>query len=261
MIEGGIIATLARRIKDGDCLFAAWVGINDPAVPELLARDGYDTIVLDMQHGAIDLTGALRGTGSVALAGKPAIERIPVGDFATASRVIDAGAAAVIAPMINNGADARRFANFMKYPPIGQRSWGPRAALIHSGYEPPDYLRHANATTLAIAMVETPEAIAALDEILETPGIDGVFVGPSDLSLTLNAGALVDAHGADVDALLTKVVARAKAHGKFASAFCIDGARANHLASRGFSLCSVSTDQTLMRIATRQELAKARAKA
>jgi 4-hydroxy-2-oxoheptanedioate aldolase len=261
MIEGGIIATLARRIKDGDCLFAAWVGINDPAVPELLARDGYDTIVLDMQHGAIDLTGALRGTGSVALAGKPAIVRIPVGDFATASRVIDAGAAAVIAPMINNGADARRFANFMKYPPIGQRSWGPRAALIHSGYEPPDYLRHANATTLAIAMVETPEAIAALDEILETPGIDGVFVGPSDLSLTLNAGALVDAHGADVDALLTKVVARAKAHGKFASAFCIDGARANHLASRGFSLCSVSTDQTLMRIATRQELAKARAKA
>jgi 4-hydroxy-2-oxoheptanedioate aldolase len=259
MVEGGIVATLARRIRNGECLFTAWVGINEPVIAEQLARDGYDTAVMEMQHGSVDLTGALKGIAAVALAGKPAIVRIPIGDFSTASRVIDAGAAAVIAPMINNAADARQFAAFMKFPPLGQRSWGPRAALTHTGYEPADYLRHANDMTLAIAMVETREAIAALDDILATPGIDGVFVGPSDLSIALNNGATLDAQGADVDAALTLIVARAKAHGKFAAAFCHTGERANELARRGFSLCSVSTDQLLLRLAARQELAKARA--
>jgi 4-hydroxy-2-oxoheptanedioate aldolase len=118
-------------------------------------------------------------------------------------------------------------------------------------------LQRANAMTLAIAMIETREAIAALDDILATP-IDGVFVGPSDLSIALNDGAVLDAQGADVDAALTKIVASAKAYGKFAAAFCHSGERANELARRGFSLCSVSTDQHLLRLGARQELAKAR---
>ncbi len=157
-----------------------------------------------------------------------------------------------------NAADARLFASFMKFPPLGQRSWGPRAVLSLTGYDTSDYLRNANAFTLAIAMVETREAIAALDDILATPGIDGVFVGPSDLSIALNDGASLDAQGADVDAALTKIVASAKAHGKFAAAFCHTGERANQLAKRGFSLCSVSSDQMLLRLAARQELARAR---
>jgi 4-hydroxy-2-oxoheptanedioate aldolase len=259
MTEGGVVAVLSRRIAAGECVFAAWVGINEPMIAEQLARDGFDTAVMEMQHGSVDVTGALRGISAVALAGKPAIVRIPIGDFATASRVIDAGAAAVIAPMINNAADARQFAAFIKFPPLGQRSWGPRAALALTGYEPSDYLRNANQITLAVAMVETREAIAALDEILATPGIDGVFVGPSDLSIALSDGGAVEAQSKDVDAALTKIVASAKAHGKFAAAFCHTGERAQDLARRGFSLCSVSTDQLLLRLAARQELAKARA--
>jgi 4-hydroxy-2-oxoheptanedioate aldolase len=259
MSEGGVIGALARQIQAGSCALSAWIGINDPAVPEQLAREGYDTVTLDMQHGAIDISGAMRGIGAVALAGKPAIVRIPVGEFATASRVIDAGAAAVIAPMINSGADARRFVDFMKYPPIGQRSWGPRAALTHSGLIGPAYLHGANAITLAIAMVETAEAFDAIDEILTTPGIDGIFIGPSDLSIALHRGAIVDPHGADVDAAFTKAVARAKAHGKFAAGFCFDGKRARELAGRGYSLCSVSTDALLLRTAARAEIAAARA--
>jgi 4-hydroxy-2-oxoheptanedioate aldolase len=259
MSEGGIVGMLVRQIAAGPCVLSAWIGINEPAVAEQLAREGYDAIILDMQHGAIDIAGAMRGIGAAALAGKPAIVRIPVGDFATASRVIDAGAAAVIAPMINSGADARRFADFMKYPPIGQRSWGPRAALTHTGYNGPAYLHSANAITLAIAMVETVEALDALDEILGTAGIDGVFVGPSDLSVAFHRGALVDPHGADVDAALTTVLERAKAHGKSAAVFCVDGKRARELAGRGFSLCSVSTDALLLRAAARAELAAARA--
>src|SRR5579863_4619824 len=259
MTDGGLVGALTRQISAGHCALCAWIGINDPVVPEQLAREGYDAVVLDMQHGAIDVVGAMRGIGGAALAGKPSIVRIPIGDFASASRVIDAGAAAVIAPMINNAADARQFAAFIKFPPLGQRSWGPRAALALTGYEPSDYLRNANQITLAVAMVETREAIAALDDILATPGIDGVFVGPSDLSIALSDGGAVEAQSQDVDSALTTIVAAARKHGKFAAAFCHTGERAHDLARRGFSLCSVSTDQLLLRLAARQELAKARA--
>src|SRR6202012_2356560 len=138
-------------------VFSAWVGTNDAQVAENLAREDFDAITLDMQHGSYDFVGAARAILSVALAGKPAVVRIGVGDFATASRVVDAGAAGVIAPMINSAEDARLFAEHMKFPPLGRRSWGPRACGPLSGFAGPSYLHEANAITLAIAMIETRE--------------------------------------------------------------------------------------------------------
>ncbi len=258
MNEGGVIGKLAHGLRTGNGVLCAWIGVNDAAIADALARESFDAVTLDLQHGGVDFVGATRAILAVALAGRPAIARIPVGDFACASRLADAGAAAIIAPMINSGDDARRFAGFMKFPPLGSRSWGPRAALSLSGLIGPAYLHSANAMTLAIAMIETREALEALDQILSTPGIDGVFVGPSDLSIALNRGAVVDPHGADVEAALSRIVERAHAHGKFAGLFCLDGARAKAARARGFALCSVSTDLILLRAAARLELAAAR---
>jgi 4-hydroxy-2-oxoheptanedioate aldolase len=258
MSEGGVIGKLARGLAARSGVLSAWIGVNDAAVADALARESFDAVTLDMQHGGVDFVGAARSILAVALAGKPTIARIPVGDFAGASRLADAGAAAVIAPMINSAEDARRFAEFMKFPPLGRRSWGPRAALALTGLIGPAYLHSANAMTLAIAMIETREALEALDDILTTPGIDGVFVGPSDLSIALNRGAVVDPHGADVEAALSRIAERAHAHGKFAGLFCLDGARAKAALARGFGLCSVSTDLILLRAAARLELAAAR---
>jgi 4-hydroxy-2-oxoheptanedioate aldolase len=257
MIDLAPISSLSRRIKAGEAMFSAWIGINDSSVVETLMREDFDVATLDMQHGAVDFQGAVRGIGACALAGKPAIVRIPVGEFQTASRVLDAGAAAVIAPMIKGPADARRFAAFMKYPPLGERSWGPRAALTFSGLEPDAYFAQSNAITLAIAMIETRAALDSIDEILVEPGIDGVFVGPADLSVALNGAASVDPDGATVDAAMTRIVDRARAHGKFAAAYCATGARARALAARGYALCSISSDQGLLRAAARAELAQA----
>lgn len=258
MSEGGVIGKLSHSLGGANGVLSAWVGVNDATVAETLAREPFDAVTLDMQHGAVDFVGATRAILSVALAGKPTVVRVPVGDFAGASRLADAGAAAVIAPMINSAEDASRFAEFMKFPPLGQRSWGPRAALALTGFVGPAYLHSANAVTLAIAMIETREALHALDEILATPGIDGVFVGPSDLSIALSGGAAVDPHGAAVDAALTRIVDRAKAHGKFAGLFCVDGARAKTALARGFAFCTVSTDLLMLRTASRVELAAAR---
>ena len=251
----GAVALLSNHVRAGQFCTTAWVGMAEPAIAELLVREGFDSAMLDMQHGAFGTESCIRGIGMVALAGKPCIVRIPVGDFSTASRMLDAGAAAIIAPMINSAADARRLAAFTKFPPLGERSWGPHRAIALTGLDHASYLREANAIHLTIAMIETREALAALDDILAVPGIDGVFVGPSDLSIALSGGARLDPHGPEVDTALTHVVARARAHGKFASAFCFSGVQARGLKQRGYLLTSVATDGLLLKNAAKAELA------
>jgi 4-hydroxy-2-oxoheptanedioate aldolase len=255
--EGGIIGKLAEGLRSGGVL-SAWVGINDVFVAETLAREAFDTVTLDMQHAGIDFVGAAHSIQAIAAAGKPTVARICIGDFSTASRLADVGAAAVIAPMINSAEDASRFADFMKFPPLGNRSWGPRAALSLSGLSGPEYLKTANRFTLALAMIETPQALAALDDILAVEGIDGVFVGPSDLSITLSKGAKIDPHGEAVNAALDRIVAAAKACGKFVALFCVDGARAKYAREHGVAFCSIASDQILLRNAAKAELAAAR---
>jgi 4-hydroxy-2-oxoheptanedioate aldolase len=161
--------------------------------------------------------------------------------------------------MIDSGDDARHLVESVKYPPLGQRSWGPRAALPLSGLDAPAYLKTANAMTQAIAMIETRAALDALDDILSVDGLDGVYVGPSDLSIALTIGASVEPRGDAVMREARRVVERAKAHGKYAAMFCFDGADARAMLALGFQLCTISSDQTLLRGVARSELAAARA--
>ena len=130
-----VLGKLAGSLAANGEALCAWVTVNEPAVAEWLAREGFDAVALDMQHGAIDLDGAMRAIQGVALAGKPTIARVPVGGFALASQLLDAGASGILAPMINSGDDARRLVEFVKFPPLGQRSWGPRTALPWSGLD------------------------------------------------------------------------------------------------------------------------------
>ena len=252
------LATFAARVKNGEPLFIGWCGSFDPFVPEAMVAAGYESVLLDMQHGTLDFDAAARGIAHVASRGRPAFVRIPVGEFATASKLLDAGAAAIVAPMINSVADAKAFVSFCKFPPVGERSWGPGRAVVWSGLDPTGYFKAANDTHIALAMIETKRALAALDDILAVPGLDGVLIGPSDLSIGLTDGALVDAGHESVDRALDTVAAACRKHGKLASAFCMTGKRAHELAGRGFHICSVSTDGLLIGIAARQELAAAR---
>jgi 4-hydroxy-2-oxoheptanedioate aldolase len=253
-----VLGKLGERLAGEGRALCAWVTMNEPAVAEALAREAFDAIVLDMQHGAIDFDGAMRSILAVALAGKPTIARVPVGGFALASQLMDAGAGGILAPMINSGEDARRLVEFVKFPPLGQRSWGPRAALPLSGLDAPAYLTAANAMTQAIAMIETRAALDALDDILSVEGLDGVYVGPSDLSIALSNGRAVEPRGAEVMAEARRVVERAKAHRKYAAMFCFDGADARAMQALGYRLCTIASDQALLRSAARSELAAAR---
>ena len=120
---------LSERLAAGEVLFSAWSGVPDTLTTELLAAQGFDAVTLDMQHGAHHEESVVRCIQPVIAAAKHVLVRIPVGRFDMASRALDFGAEAVIAPMVNSGEDARRFAAAMKYPPLVERSWGPTFGL------------------------------------------------------------------------------------------------------------------------------------
>lgn len=250
--------SFTERLAGPDTLFSAWLGLPDPTVAALLAGEAFDAVALDMQHGAIDFAGALAAIPRIAAAGKPCLVRIAVGDFATAARLIDAGASAIVAPMINAVEDARRLVAFTKFPPVGERSWGPYGALPLSRLDASAYLAQANRLSLTLPMIETREALAALDDILTVEGVDGVFVGPSDLSIALSAGARLDPLHADVNSALAHVVARARAAGKVACAYAVSAERAADLAGRGFALVAMMSDTAFLLAGARQALQTAR---
>jgi len=248
-----------ERLRAGSPVLTAWCGMPDPSVAGLLAHEDFDAVVLDLQHGSIDFAAALQAVPLVAAAGKPALVRVPVGDFASASRFLDAGVSGVIAPMINTIEDARRFAGFMKFPPVGERSWGAYGALSLTGLEPGAYLQQANGLTVSFAMVETREALAIVDDILAVPGIDGIFIGPADLSIALSGGQSVNPTGPEVEKALDHALARAKAAGKVAAIYAVSGARAAELAAKGFHMVSIGSDTSMLKAGAHAALAAARA--
>ncbi len=224
---------------------------------ETAREPGFGCVVLDMQHGPIDFLAASRAIPLVAAAGKPCMPRIPVGEFGTASRLLDAGASGIIAPMINSVENARAFAASCKFPPVGGRSWGPAAALGLIGAKPVDYFRTANGYTLTFAMIETREALDRIDAILAVPGIDAIFIGPSDLSIGLSNGAALDPNGADVNAAIDHAVARTRAAGRHAGIYAPSGERAKDFAARGYDLVAIASDIGFLRAGAAAMLAAA----
>lgn len=238
---------LRDRLDQDKMLITAWSTSASSEMASGLARCPFDAVTVDMQHGAHSETSAFTSAEAVAAAGKPAILRIPVGRNDLASRALDMGFEAVIAPMINSLADARAFAKAMKYPPLGERSWGPMKALqVHGCSSPEDYFRAANRQTLAIAMIETREAHAALDEILAEDGIDGVFVGPSDLSISWSGGTGVDPRNAELQDVIADIARRARGAGKFAAVFAVDPADVPGFAKMGYRLAALNTDPGIL---------------
>lgn len=258
-MTGGATSGLAARLRAGETLLSGWTQFPEPLLNEVIARQGFDAVTMDMQHGLHDLQSVMRSIGGIAYAGKPAVVRIAVGDFAMASRALDFGASAVIAPMINSAADARALVAATKYPPLGERSWGPIRALTVLGVpDLPTQLRTANSETLVFAMVETARAMEALDEILAVDGIDGVFMGPSDLSVTLSAGKEIAATADWLDAPIRTIADRANAMGKLAGAFAINPARARFFIESGYRFVTLGTDQAYLVEGARAMLAATR---
>ena len=247
--------SLARRLRAGETVYGAWCMIGSPVVAETIAREGFAAVVLDAQHGLWDVSSLVAGAGAVNHAGAAPMVRVPLNDFAMVSRALDFGAEAIIAPMINDADDAGRLAAAAKYPPVGERSWGPIRAMPLQGYSAPvDYLREANSGTLAFAMIETAAALANVEAIAATPGIDALFVGPYDLATALSSGKAQDVQAPAVEQAIDRICTAAKTAGKIPGIYCRDAESAVAMAKRGFRFVVAGNDLTTLRGATVAQL-------
>ncbi len=246
---------LARRLRAGETVFSAWCTLASTVAAETVAREGFAAVVLDQQHGLWDTASIIAGIGALHHANATPVVRVPLGDFAFVSRALDFGAEAIIAPMINSERDARQFASVAKYPPLGERSWGPMRAMTLQGKTvTTDYLREANDGTLTLAMIETATALGNVDAIAATPGIDALFVGPYDLSTALSGGKAQDVQAPEVERAVDRICAAAKKAGKIPGIYCRDAERALAMAKRGFRFITIGSDQGFLRDGTAAQL-------
>jgi 4-hydroxy-2-oxoheptanedioate aldolase len=240
--------SLARRLKAGETVHSGWCGLAAPLLTEVIAREGFAAVTIDMQHGLWDIAAVVSAVASIRHGGGAPVVRVPLGDFATASRALDFGAEGIISPMINSAADARAFVAATKYPPLGERSWGPhRATMLAELADQKVYLNEGTEVTFTLAMIETRAALDNVAAIAATPGIDGLFLGPSDLSIALSQGATIDPLSGDVDRELERIADAARKAGKILGAYCHSADRAVALARRGVRFLAVGSDLGFLR--------------
>lgn len=233
---------LPALLSGGQKLILGWSELADPMMVGLMARSGYDAILLDAQHGHHTKASLLACIAEAALCNTPVLVRVETGAFSAAASALDMGASGVVAPMINSAGDAIKFVSEVKYPPLGNRSWGAgRAMRIQGENDPVAFIAQQNRRCLAIAMIETRAALDDIDEILAVPGLDGILLGPGDLSLSLSGGEFNPLADEVIEATLA-VLDKTRACGKLSCAFAGDLARAEALFAAGFQLVSPGYD-------------------
>lgn len=242
-----------------------WVVMDAPVATERIARQGYDYVCIDAQHGLLDHGGVIRALtaihagGAIALAeGRPAplaMVRVRENAPGVITQALDAGADAVIVPMIDDARDASRAVASVRYPPLGERSYGPMRSLIRVGTD----LAQINARLRCYIMIETRSAVDNVEEIAATPGVDGLYIGPSDLRIALGGATSVDP---SIDEVFNDALARiqraAQAAGIRACIHTASGEEARRRLAQGFDMVTVASDLVHLDVAARAHLDAAR---
>jgi 4-hydroxy-2-oxoheptanedioate aldolase len=206
-------AGLGTHWEAGRTPLGAWMTLREPLLAEHAATIGYDFVCVDMQHGFSEFSDAATMFTAIARGGATPIARVPWNEPGLIGRVIDAGSLGVIIPMVNNADQARAAAAACKYAPIGARSFGPHVGRIRYGA---DYFSVANGMVSCLPMVETIEAVDNIDGILAVPGVDGVYLGPADLSVSVGLPPSMNADEPVIAGALARVLDACARHGKIA---------------------------------------------
>ncbi len=247
------MTTLRERWAAGTPTLGAWLSIPSTVVAEATARTGFDYVCVDLQHGALDYADAVGLFQAILVAGSTPITRVPWNEPGVVGKVLDAGAEAVIVPMVNSAAEAAAVVRAARYPPSGARSFGPIVAGLRRG----DYAVTANDVIAVIPMIETAEALAHLDDILSVPGVDAIYVGPADLSLSLGLPPGNNDDDASFREALDAIVAGCRRHGVVPGIHA-SGALTPRRLEQGFVMITVTADAVAMRIGLVGEMARAR---
>ncbi len=252
-------ANRLRRIwKDGGKTVNGWLGIPSAFSAELMAHQGFESVTVDMQHGVVGYEAAVGMLQAISTTDAVPLVRVPWREAGIVMRMLDAGAYGIICPMVNSRAEAEELVSFCRYPPLGQRSFGPVRASIYGGA---DYHDHANEEVLVLAMIETRKALDNLDEILSVPGLDGVYVGPSDLALSLGYRPGADPKDEEVLQAIARILEAVRGRGLFAGIHCLSAGFARRMWDLGYHMTSLLSDGRLMAMKTRELLQELRGSA
>jgi 4-hydroxy-2-oxoheptanedioate aldolase len=232
-----------------------WLAIPSTFSAETMAHQGWDSLTVDMQHGVVDYQKAVDMLTAVSTTNTVPMVRVPWLEPGIIMKSLDAGAYAVICPMINTRADAERLVSYVRYAPKGVRSFGPIRALLYGGA---DYATHANDTVIPFAMIETKQALENLDDILSVEGLDAIYVGPADLSLTLGCTPKFDQEEKPVLEAIDYIIGKAKKHGVVAGIHNGTPEYAQRMIAKGFRFVTLMSDARLMAAAAQQTVAKMR---
>lgn len=241
---------LRQRIAAGQPAYGAWISIPSPLVAEALAVAGYDYVCVDCQHGFVGVDGLWPLLQAMAHADTTPMVRVPGHDPAFIGKALDAGAAGVIVPMVERPDTAATVAAACRYAPEGTRSFGGGRAAVVGGRRPAE----VNADVLCLVMVETGAGLEAVDAIAATPGVDGIYIGPSDLALSLGvdpAGAMTDARHLEA---VEGVRAACERNGIIAAIHTASPADALARVAAGFAMCTTTADLGLLRAGARAHL-------
>jgi 4-hydroxy-2-oxoheptanedioate aldolase len=249
---------LKQRWSRGETALGAWISLREPVAVQMACSAGYDYACIDMQHGLADYSDLLALVQAAAGSSVPALVRVPWNEPGIIGRVLDAGALGVIIPMVNSAAEAEQAVAACRYPPQGERSFGPALASTTYGG---GYAGTANRDVACIPMIETRAAMEHLDEILAVPGIDAVYVGPADLSFSYGLPPSLDNADEPVfrDALAAVVEACTRAG--VVPGIHANAALAPRRRAQGFRMITASGDLSAVAGGLRQDLAAARAEA
>jgi 4-hydroxy-2-oxoheptanedioate aldolase len=232
-----------------------WLAIPNSFSAEVMAHQGWDTLTVDLQHGAMDYAQML--TMLQAIHGTPTtpVVRVPWLEPGIIMKALDAGAMGLICPMVNTREEAQKLVAYTHYAPQGTRSFGPvRSAIVHGA----DYAEKANQEVVVFAMIETAQALDNLDAICSVEGLDAIYIGPSDLSLALGCKPQFDDVEPKVAQAIDHILARAQAHGLKAGVHNGRTDVALARSAKGFRFVTVSSDARLMAAGSQQILAAMR---
>ena len=241
--------------KTGGAVVNGWLGIPNAFSAETMAHQGWDSLTIDLQHGVVDYQAAVNMLTAISTTETVPVVRVPWLDSGILMKVLDAGAYAVICPMVSTREDAEKLVAATHYPPLGTRSFGPIRALLYSGA---DYYTHANDTVVVFAMIETKQALDNLEDILSVKGLDAIYIGPSDLSLALGCKPVFDDVDKPAAEAIDHILARAKAHGLVAGIHNGTPEAALKRIEKGFQFVTVSSDARLMAAGAQQVMAQMR---
>jgi 4-hydroxy-2-oxoheptanedioate aldolase len=234
--------------------FGAWLSIPSAFSAEVMAHQGLDWLCVDAQHGPIDYQVALSMLQAISTTDTTPFARVPWNEPGIIGKMLDAGAYGVVVPLVNTRAEAEAAVAACRYPPRGMRSFGPTRAVYYAGF---DYFAHANEEVCCIPQIETTTAVDNLDEILSVDGVDAVYIGPMDMSISLGMPPQMDRDESPYTETRQRVLEACQRHNVAAGIHSNPSTSAKR-AAEGFRMVLATTDLGPLMRGTAEDLRRAR---